>query len=198
MLRKIQDHKIFSSNDIKKSEDINLKEIPISNIFQTPIDTGFYHVSSDLDKGKTPLISCSSINDGVEEYVDVEDEITVIKRNKEEIIKTTYNKGITIASDGMPLSTFYHYYKFCAKDNVLVCFPKREYRFTTILYLVSELNRLKWRFSYGRKAYKNKIDKIKIFIPLDKNEDIAEDYIEKTVKTVSSWDILERLFSGAQ
>jgi len=192
----IDKENIFSSDAKGKTSNIEVKEIPISDIFETPIDTGFYHVSGSLDDGDIPLISCSSINDGVETYVDVEDQIFVKKRNKDVAIKTTYDKSITIASDGMPLSTFYHYYKFCAKDNVLVCFPKEEYKFTTIMYLISELNRLKWRFSYGRKAYKNKIDKIKIFIPMDENDNIDEDYIEQVVKSVSSWDILKRLFSG--
>ncbi|MCD4666818.1 SAM-dependent methyltransferase [archaeon] len=176
-------------------EKSKLKEIPISDLFKTPIDTGYFHVSGILDNGKIPLISCSSLNGGVEAYVNTPDIKKGNVRGKEKIIQLTYKNAITIASDGLPLSSFYHYYKFCAKDNVLICFPKEDYKFTTLIYILTELERLKWRFSYGRKAYKNKIDKIKTFIPIKDNK-IDEDYIEYLVKSISSWSILEKLFKA--
>jgi len=156
-----------------------LKEIPITDLFESPIKTGEYHVSGILDEGKIPLVSCVSENGGFEGFFDVEDKIKNV---------------MTIACDGAPLTTFYHYYDIVAKDNVLVCKPNTNYRFTTLLFISTQLNSLKWRFSYGRKCYENKVHKLKIYLPFDKEGNIDEDYIETLFKTTDSWEILQKVF----
>lgn len=156
-------------------------EIPITELFEKPIKTGHFHKSGALDEGKIPLISCASEKDGVEGYFDIS-------------LDKTYKHGITIASDGRPLTSFYHYYIFAAKDNVMVCFPKERLRFTTLLFIVTQLNRLRWRFSYGRKCYLNKKDKVKIYLPVENNNKIDEDYIEYLVKKSPAWKTLLQLF----
>ena len=163
----------------KSNNKITWKEIPITDIFEEP-DTGNYHKSKALDEGQTPLISCSTINNGAEGYFEIP---------KENI----HSNALTIASDGSPLTSFYHYYPFTAKDNVLIAKPNKEYKFTTNLFFATQLNRLKWRFSYGRKAYKNKVPKIKIFLPYYKNK-LDEKYIEYLFKTSQTWNLLEKLF----
>jgi len=155
-------------------------EIPITDIFKTPIKTGEYHVSGELDVGGAiPLVSCSAENNGFEGKFDVP-------------VTTTVKNAVTIASDGQPLASYYHYYPFVAKDNVIIGVPNRDFRFTTSLFFTTQLNGLRWRFSYGRKCYLNKIHKIKIFLPLRENK-IDEDYIEYLFKTSPSWDVLRRI-----
>lgn len=168
-------------NEIKQPHNIPIwKEIPITSIFKTPIKTGDYHVSGELDAGIVPLISCSAENNGFEGKFDVP------------IINTAKN-AITIASDGQPLASYYHYYPFVAKDNVIIGIPNRSYIFTTLLFFTTQLNGLRWRFSYGRKCYLNKIHKIRFFLPFKKNE-IDEDYIEYLFKTSPSWITLQKIF----
>ncbi|MGC1120753.1 MAG: N-6 DNA methylase [Candidatus Methanofastidiosia archaeon] len=166
--------------EVEKKRYVEFRKKPITEFLD--IEIGKYHVSRTLDEGNVPLISCSAENNGVEGFFDIPE-------------AKTYKDAITVASDGQPLASFYHYYRFAAKDNVLVGFPKKRVRFTTIIYILFELNRLRWRFSYGRKCYGNKIDKINIHIPISKDGKIDEDYIEWRVKNTSSWLILRRLFS---
>jgi type I restriction enzyme M protein len=158
-----------------------LKEISITDIFKHPIKTGDYHVSGELDSGDIPLVSCSAVNNGFEGKFDVP-------------LSQTIKNAITIASDGQPLATYFHYYPFVAKDNVIIGIPKRDYKFTTMLFFATQLNELKWRFSYGRKCYLNKIHKIKIFIPFH-NSNIDENYIEYLFKTSPSWATLRKIFT---
>ncbi len=167
--------------EAKPKELQGQKEVPITELFKTPIQTGEFHVSGEMDDGKIPLISTSALNNGVEKYVDVP------------LAQTNLN-AITISSDGTPLTSYFHYYNFVAKDNVMICFPKQNYRFTTLLYLTTQLNRLRWRFSYGRKCYLNKIDKIRIYIPTNRDGEIDEDYIEYLIKHLPSWQMLIKLF----
>lgn len=167
--------------EAKPKELQGQKELPITEIFKTPIQTGEFHVSGEMDDGKIPLISTSALNNGVEKYVDVP-------------LEQTNLNAITISSDGTPLTSYFHYYNFVAKDNVMICFPKENYRFTTLLYITTQLNKLRWRFSYGRKCYLNKIDKIRIYIPTNRAGEIDEDYIEFLIKSLPSWQMLVKLF----
>ena len=163
-----------------KQEKVTWKEVPLTELFEEP-STGAYHKSKALDEGKIPLISCTTLNNGAEGYFEIPAE-------------NIYKDAITIASDGSPLTSFYHYYPFTAKDNVIIALPKEDYKFTTKLFFTTQLNRLKWRFSYGRKCYQNKVHKIKIFLPFNNNK-LDENYIEYLFKKSENWAILEKVFS---
>ncbi len=178
-IKNVLTNELFRETKPKELE--GQKEIQITELFKTPIQAGEFHVSGEMDDGRIPLISTSAVNNGVEKYVDIP-------------LEQTNVNAITIASDGTPLTSYYHYYNFVAKDNVMVCFPTQEYRFTTLLYITTQLNRLRWRFSYGRKCYLNKIDKIKIYLPTNRAGEVDEDYIEYLVKNLPSWHILVKLF----
>jgi hypothetical protein len=115
---------------------------------------------------------------GVEGYFDLQD---------------TYTNAITIASDGAPLKTFFHYYPFVAKDNVIIGYTNEKLRFTTKLFIVNQINGLRWRFNYGRKCYLNKLHKIDIFMPYYGNN-IDEDFIEGLFRKSPSWQVLSKIF----
>ncbi len=182
---------LFSSK--KKLQKVKLEEVSITDLFKIPIKTGYYHKSSELDEGKIPLVSCVSDNGGFESFIESPDKIKIKdKKDEEKIIEINYKNNITIASDGRPLTSFYHYYDFTAKDNVLIGKPSKDYKFTTLLFIITQLNSLRWRFSYGRKCYENKAHKIKIYLPL-KNGKLDEDYIGNLFKSVRGWKIFEKL-----
>jgi len=105
-------------------------------------------ISGNLDLREVPLISCKTIHNGTEGHFDLESGI--------------HKDCITIASDGSwPITSFYHSYNFASKDNVIICHPKKEYKdLFSILFITAQLNSQIWRFSYGRKCYLNKVDKI--------------------------------------
>ena len=108
-----------------------MDEVNIKQLFINPINTGTIHVSGILDEGTIPLISCAAEGGGVEGYFDLINPIS---------------NAITIASDGAPLTSFYHYYPFIAKDNVIIGYPINNWKFTTNLFIVNQINGLKWRF----------------------------------------------------
>lgn len=148
--------------------EIRFSRFNIYSIF-SEVKTGDYHASSHLNKGTIPLISCKTEDHGVEGYFDIS-------------IDESYIDSVTIACDGTPLTTFYHPYRFVAKDNVLVCTPRKEIKPTTILYAIAYLNKERWRFSYGRKCYENKIDKLSILFPTTEDGKIDEKRIEEILK----------------
>lgn len=148
---------------------LKFARLDLYSIF-SEIKTGDIHASSELNKGKIPLISCKTEKTGehgVEGYFEIPEE------------KMTYENCMTITCDGIYSSTpFFHPYRFAAKDNVLVCVPKKGVPLTTILYVIASLRRERWRFSYGRKCYENKIGKLTVPFPVQ-NGKIDDKAIEE-------------------
>jgi len=175
-----KDKFFFTNNNYNKP--VLWKEFFLTELFEQPIKTGSYHKSSELDSGEIPLVSCVSVDCGFEGFFNIE--------NKKHI----QQNAITIASDGAPLTSFYHYYQFTTKDNVLICKPLKEYKFSTLLFFVTQINSLKWRFSYGRKCYENKASKLKIFLPINNKGELDEEYLNSVFKKTEMWGVLKQLF----
>lgn len=163
-----------STTAIPIDHNTQFEQITVVNMF-TP-EKGFYHVSAKLDSGVVPLISCSAENMGIEGYFDIKDYV--------------HSNSLTVASDGTPLTTFYHCYEFAAKDNVIILKPKKPIRLSTILFVALQLNRMRWRFNYGRKCYSRKFKRIAVFLPV-KNSEIDGAYIEKLCEHCYGWKELE-------
>jgi len=144
------------------------------------INTGFIHVSGDLDPGNIPLISCKTIENGTEGRFDIQSHL--------------FENCVTIASDGSwPMSSFYHTYKFAAKDNVIVCRPNKNLSIKAIVFITAQLNSQIWRFSYGRKCYLNKTDKIQIPLPINTKGDIDFGTIEAIIDSCQVWNDLKSI-----
>ncbi len=171
----------MESADGKIAYHSNFKEVALKDILGHPYK-GPYHIHGGLDIGSIPLISTSAQNNGVAGYFDVPGSLT-------------FKDAITVTSDGAPLTAFYHPYVFTAKDNVIIFEPGSDLKYSTIFYIVTEINRIKWRFSYGRKCYLNKIDKVKIFIPVKGDGSIDQDYIEDIVNTLPGWHLAKQALS---
>ena len=155
-------------------------EYNLSNLFD--IKSGDFHAKYKLEKGNIPLISCGEKNNGLVGFYN-------ISKDKQ------YFNTITVAYNGIPLTTRFHPYIFGAKDDVAVCINSNDLRITTIIYIGMILNRMTWKFSYGRKCFQNKIKHLKISLPMDANGDLAEDYMEKCVKNASYWNFIEAKIS---
>ena len=154
--------------EVKSSKiNYNIGEFLLSNLFE--INSGDYHSVNNLKDGKVPLISCSDIDNGIVGFYN-------IPENK------TYKNCITIAYDGKPLTTKFHNYKFSAYDNVGVLTSKKELRKTTFIFITILLNIERWRYGYGRKCYKQKLERLKIKLPITNENKLDEYTIENIIK----------------
>jgi hypothetical protein len=169
---KEQDYQPFDSS-------VQYKIFSLNDLFGY-VNTGNFHVSGDLDTGSIPLISCKTIENGTEGYFDIGEHI--------------FENCITIASDGSwPMSSFYHPYKFAAKDNVIICKPNKNLTLKAILFITAQFNSQIWRFSYGRKCYLNKTDKIQVPLPVNKKGEIDYETINAIVDSCPVWSDLKNI-----
>lgn len=156
----------------------------VADLFE--VRSGNFHATKELDSGNTPLISCGDTNNGLVGYFDVPED-------------KTYRRSITVAYNGQPLTAKYHPYGFGAKDDVAVLVPKNgPMRDTTLLYVAAFLNGTQWRYSYGRKCFKEKLTNLRVAVPvLASDEDtIDEDAIAKLFPENFEQFIPERVSAG--
>ena len=136
---------------------------PIGDLFS--LQSGNFHATKDLDTGNVPLISCGDTDNGLVGYFD----IPVEKRHK---------NCITVAYNGQPLLAKFHPYEFGAKDDVAVLTPLTPIKTRTLFYIAALLNNMIWKYSYGRKCFREKLRNVQIPVPItDGIECIDEDEI---------------------
>ena len=145
------------------------------------LHSGDYHNASVLPEGKIPLVSCGGKNNGVVKFVKVP---------KEKV----YKNCLTIAYNGQPMTAKYHPYDFAAKDDVAVCIPKNRVKLSTLIFIQFMLNRERWRFSYGRKCFREKLSQMSIDLPVDKTVELDENGMEGMLENTSYWDYLKRVY----
>lgn len=131
------------------------------------LKAGDYHSAANLELGDTPLVSCGDTNNGIIGFVSV----PIIHDHK-----------LTIAFNGHTLTTKYHPYQFAAKDDVAVCKLLRHLRISTLLFIQMTLNQERWRYSYYRKCYMDKLKRFQILLPAI-NGNLDEDAMQAALES---------------
>lgn len=150
-----------------------LQPIALRDIFH--FKAGDYHALDDLLPGTTPVIACGDEENGIAGFFDVE---------------PRYDHALTIAMNGATLATKYHPYRFAAKDDVVICTPKASLPVSTLLFIQVMLNRERWRYSYYRKCYMNKLPRFEVKL-LVKDGELDEPLMERLISTAPYWDYIK-------
>ena len=141
------------------------------------LEAGDHHSLSKFGPGRTPVVSCGDRNNGISAYLDVK--------------KPLYQNVLTIAFNGMnTLVAKYHPYQFAAKDDVALCFPKQEMRLTTKLFVQVMLNRERWRYSFYRKCFLDKLRRFELPMPVKRGA-LDEDGMQAAMEATSYWPFLK-------
>lgn len=119
-------------------------------------------IKSELDKGNIPFISRTGLNNGVDDYVDVESD------------KVTLGDCITIGAEG--LFAFYQANDF-ATGNKVYTLRNPDMNKKSALFICTILNLEVFKYSYGRARVLNKLQEeiIKLPAKLDENNNFIID-----------------------
>jgi type I restriction enzyme M protein len=124
-------------------------------------------------------VSCGDANNGIMALVDV-------PKNR------IYNHRLTIAFNGVnTLTAKYHPYRFAAKDDVAICEPREPRRLSTEVFIQLMLNRERWRYSYCRKCYMDKLKRFSIPLPV-RDGQLDEDTMEAILAAHPYWQFINR------
>lgn len=176
----VNNFKNINYNNLKeplKKESISPYEVewqPFKIIDLFKIKKGERLIKENRINGKTPLITATSENNGVVEFIDFEEF---------ENSKNHFKDKITI---DMFFNVFYHQYTYFSDDNVHTLIPKFENNNKYIsLFLVSVLNRLKEKYNYGRQVRLSRLNNEFIFLPVDENKRPNWTFMENYIKTLN-------------
>jgi hypothetical protein len=163
-------------------KEVALKEFKITELFH--LQRGHFHAINRLKSGSYPTVSRVDDDNGIVGFYN--------KPKKAEVFSKHLLTVSTVTGD-----TFLQYQPFIATDNVVVCIPKSEFKVSTLLYIQAVLNKVKWRYSYGRQCYKGVLQKATLSLPIDEKGEINEEYIEAIAKNQPYWNALnERLLTN--
>lgn len=135
----------------------------------------------DLEKWKWPLVS------EIEEVENWTNFVTASEKNNWVSYKIDYEpthkwNTISIASNWSVWEAFYQEQPFCATWDLNILMPKFELNKYIATFIISIIRKEKYRFSYGRKWWLEKMKTSKIKLPIDEywNPDFKfmEDYIK--------------------
>jgi hypothetical protein len=138
---------------------------------------GDYHNASILKTGKTPLVSCGDLDNGIIGFVTAPE-------------SRIYQCRLTVALNGQPLTTKYHPYRFAAKDDIAVCIPRSPLQLTTEMFIQATINRERWRYSYYRKCYVDKLRRLCFQLPSSSGA-IDEGAMRKMVEAAPYWKFVD-------
>lgn len=144
-----------------------------------------FEIVDKNDKNSIPFLGRSALNNGIVDYV---------KQRKNFI-----NNGnvITIALDGSTGSTFYQYHKFSSGQNIWLLVPKQEYleSLTPLiaLYFVTSIRKAVKEYSYNLSLTKTRLQNIKVFLPLNKNETIDTVSIENEMNQLRNISFIKNI-----
>ncbi len=127
----------------------------------------------DRIEGDIPLITAGENNNGVTEYISLEN-----FKNKKKI----FENKITV---DMFFNVFYHDYNYFSDDNIHTLIPiKFELNKYNSLFLVTILSKLKYKYAYGRQVRLMRLPFEKIKLPIDKNGDPDWQFMEDYIKSL--------------
>lgn len=154
---------------------VKLEKVVLGSIYD--LVPGDFHSTSELKPGTIPLVSCGDLDNGI---------IGRVAAPKDRL----YEHKLTIALNGRPLTTKYHPYQFVTKDDVAVCLPRTPLQLTSELFIQAMLNRERWRYSYYRKCYIEKLHRFRLNLPV-KNGAIDEDAMKVMVEATAYWKYIQ-------
>jgi hypothetical protein len=122
--------------------------VAVSTLFE--VVSGDFHALKELEPGDIPLVSCGDTDNGVIGYYDIPADCR-------------YRRSVTVAYNGSwPIMAKFHPYVFGAKDDVAVLMARYDMTTAELVYVAALLTRMTWRYSYGRKCFREKLENVQL------------------------------------
>jgi hypothetical protein len=177
----VYENKIPEVNNI--GERIYNEKINIDTTSWKKIDLNIYFY---IDNGKSPSLSEAQKNKGIIPFISattLNNGISTLTSFEPRHMKNS----LTIASDGNGVCTSFYQEKDFLGQSVLVLTPKEDFKFNKYIamFLITLINKNSYKFSYGRKLPKERINNLDIKLPVDKKGEPDWNWIENYIKTLA-------------
>ena len=124
-------------------------------------------------EGETPLLTSTSLNNGISNFIDKETFIEIKKMNRDKI---------TI---DMLSNVFYHSYEYFGDDNVhTLIFNGKDKNIYVKMYITTLLKKLKIKYAYGRQVRLKRLEEEHIYLPITDSGQPDWEYMENYIKSL--------------
>jgi len=147
---------------------IEWKPFKLSTLFE--LRKGKRLTKAQMSEGDTPFIGAIDNNNGVSGYVG---QMPIHQGNT-----------ITVNYNGSVAEAFYQAGPFWASDDVNVLYPKFQLTTSIALFLVTIIQREKYRFNYGRKWHLDRMSQSEIRLPVTEEGKPDWAFMENYIKTL--------------
>ena len=135
------------------------------------IERGTGPRKQDLEKGNTPFITATDVNNGVSALCDY--------------VPTHKGNTITVTRNGSIAEAFYQESAFCSTEDVHVFNPKFELNKYIAMFMITLIRKEKYRYGYGRKWGIERMNNSVIKLPVTLSGKPDYIYMEQYVKSLS-------------
>lgn len=153
-------------------EDKEWGEFYLNEIF-SQIQRGKRLKKSDHKKGSIPYVSSTATNNGIDGFIGNQEGVRM------------FSNCLTLANSGSVGATFYHPCRFVASDHVTKLegegINKYVYKFIATL-----VQRLGVKYSFNREINNTRIEREKIMLPINKDNQPDYEYMEGYIKGIES------------
>ena len=133
---------------------------------------------NQLEYGKTPYVTTSSLNNGISGYYDEE--------------PNCKGRCLTVALNGSVGETFFQFNDFITSgDNAVLRLKNKEYNPYLLFYIGVMIKTHQWKYNYYRKLNLTKLKKMQIHMPFKKDDCLDLEYIHKIVENSYGFDQLK-------
>lgn len=164
---------IIINNQLIK--DVKWKAFCFSDLFQE-IKRGKRLTKANQIEGKTPYVSSKSLNNGIDNYIEKNDNMRVFKDN------------ISVANSGSVGSCFYHKYEYVASDHITALSLENGNE-NVYLFMSSIIKKLEEKYSFNREINNSRIEREKILLPVDDEGQPNWKYMSEFIDRIKHSDI---------
>ena len=165
---------------ILKKRGVTMNNLDLNSVKWEPVKiSSIFHVrrgnakniSKKTENGQVALLSAKDSNNAYN--------FSVKKEKKE----TSAKDCITINNNGSVAYAFYHPYEFISTSDVTILTSKENISKEAKMFVVTILNKLKVKYSYGYKMSNDRIKQQKIMLPIDEKGNPHWAFMEKYIKS---------------
>lgn len=151
--------------DLVGLEDVEWKTFSFNEIFRK-IQRGKRLKKDDHIAGDTPYVSSTSLNNGVDGFIE----------NEEGVRK--FSNNLSLANSGSVGSCFYHEYEYVASDHVTSLSLERADKYI-YLFMATIIKRLEEKYSFNREINDKRIRNEKLILPVDESGNPYWEYMSQ-------------------
>ncbi|RGO16721.1 hypothetical protein DXB28_20650 [Bacillus cereus] len=157
------------------TKKVEYLEFSINKFFEITKGTGQY--KENYAKGDTPLVSATTFNNGIIEYVDA---------------KAIFSAN-TITVERIKGTAFVQFQDYVTvPDDISILLPKEKMSIEELLYFAYLIRKESWRYSYGRKLSLTRLKNFSFKLPVDSTGAVDIKLIKDLCHNCYGWEFINQ------